>query len=53
MKKFLLTLLAAAAALSVRAGIQLAKDGTTEYTIIYKFYTLFSYISISSNKLIH
>ena len=37
MKKFLLTILAAAAALSAPAELQLAKDGETAYTIIYDF----------------
>ena len=37
MKKIMLTLLAVAAVFSARAEIELAKNGATEHTIIYKF----------------
>ena len=37
MKKFLFLLFAVAAAISARAELRLAKDGTTKYTIIYKY----------------
>ena len=37
MKKFLLLLIVAAAAFSARAEVTLAKDGETDYTIVYKF----------------
>ena len=37
MKKILLLLSTVAAAISLRAEIELAKDGATDYTIVYKF----------------
>ena len=37
MKKFLLLALTVAATLAVRAEIALAKNGETNYTIVYKF----------------